>query len=205
MANTSRPFGFRPVKHLNGSPYTGQANIYYVASAADEILAGDIVKLGGSADANGIPTADLAGATDVPIGVVVGVMHSKFDPAGKLTTGSTALDLPNSAQIAASGAGYILVADSPDVILEVEAGTGGTALAATDVGLNVKHANGARTSATVRSPAVIDTAVAPATTSTYNFQLVGFVQRVDNEIGASAKVLVRFNVHQFQSVGTTGV
>ena len=119
MANTSRPKGLVPVKHLNGSTYNGRSTLYYVASAADEILAGDVVKLGGSADANGIPSADLCGATDVPVGVVVGVMHSKFDPLGKLTTGSTALDLPASAQIAASGSGYILVADAPDVVYEV--------------------------------------------------------------------------------------
>jgi hypothetical protein len=205
MANTSRINGFRVVKHTNGSPYNGQANIYYVASAADEILAGDVVKLGGSADANGIPTADLAGATDVPVGIVLGLMQSKFDPVGKMTTGAVALDLPAAAQIAASGSGYILVADSPDIVMEVEAGTGGTALAAVDVGLNVKHANGTRTSATVTSPAVIDTAVSPAATATYNFRLLGFVQRPDNAIGASAKVLVGFNVHQFGSVGTTGV
>ena len=53
MANTSRINGFKVVKHLNGSPYNGQANLYYVASAADEILAGDVVKLSGSGDANG--------------------------------------------------------------------------------------------------------------------------------------------------------
>ena len=205
MANTSRINGFRVVRHLNGSPYNGQATLYYVASAADEILVGDIAKLGGSADANGIPSADLCGATDVPIGVVVGIMYSKFDPVGKMTVGSTALDLPAAAQIAASGSGYILVADSPDVIMEAEVNTGGTAFAATDVGYNVRHANGARTSSTTTSPAAIDSAVAPATTSTQNFQLLGFVQRVNNEIGASAKVLVRFNVHQFQSVGTTGI
>jgi hypothetical protein len=204
MANTSRINGFRVIKKL-GDELTSQVRLYYVASAADELLVGDIVKLGGSADANGIPTADLAGATDVPVGVVVGIMHSKFDPVGKMTTGSVSLDVPAVTQIAASGAGYILVNDDPLVILEAEAGTGGTALAATDVGLNVKHANGTRTSATTTSPAVIDTAVAPATTSTYNFQLLGFSQRVGNEIGASAKVHVRFNVHQYMSVGTTGV
>lgn len=204
MANTSRINGFRVVKNI-GMGNNSQTNVYYVASAADEILVGDIVKHGGSADANGIATADLAGPTDVPIGVVVAILHSKFDPVGKMTTGSTALDVPAVTQIAVSGAGYILVNDSPDVILEVEAGTGGTALAVTDIGANVKHANGTRTSATTTSPAVIDTAVTPATTSTYMFQLLGFVQRVGNEIGASARVLVRFNVHQYNSVGTTGI
>jgi hypothetical protein len=202
MANTSRISGFRPVKHLTGAPYIGQANLYYVASAADEILVNDVVKLGGTTDANGIATADLCGASDVPIGIVVGIMHSKFDPAGGMTSGSTALDLPAAAQIAASGAGYILVADAPDVVMEVEAGNG-TPTAA-DVGLNASHANGTRTSATVVSPAYIDFGT-EATTSTLNFQILGLVRRPDNEMGASAKLLVRFNRHQYKSVGTTGI
>ena len=44
-----------------------------------------------------------------------------------------------------------------------------------------------------------------ATTSTLNFQLLGFVQSPKNEVGASARLLARFNVHQYKSVGTTGV
>ncbi len=204
MANTSRINGFRVVKHLNGSPYTGQANLYYVSSAADEILVGDIVKLGSSADGNGIMTVDLCGASDVPVGVVVGIMHSKFDPVGKMNAGSTALDLPAVAQIAVSGAGYVMVADSPDVVMEAETGNDATAILVTDMGLNVSHANGSRTAATVTSPAYVDMGT-EAVTSTLNFQLIGLVQRVNNAIGAAAKVLVRFNVHQYQSVGTTGI
>lgn len=207
MANTSRINGFRPVKHLNGSPYNGQANIYYVASAADELFVGDPVKLAGSADANGVQSVDLCAASDVPVGIVVGIMHSKFDPAGKMTTGSVALDLPAVTQIAASGAGYVLVADAPDIIMEVEADTSATP-AAVDVGLNASHivlANSlTRTSATVTSTAAINTTT-KATTSTLNFRILGFVQRVDNEIGASAKLLVGFNRHQYNSVGTTGI
>ena len=202
MANTSKINGFRPVKHLNGSPYNGQSNLYYVASAADEILVGDVVKLSGSGDANGITGADLCGATDVPVGVVVGILHSKYDPVGGMTTGAVSLDLPAQAQIAASGAGYILVADSPDIILEAEAANGTPA--ATDLGLNISHANGARTSATVTSPAYLDFGT-EATTSTLNFNLRSFVLSPKNEVGASAKMLVGFNVHQFKSVGTTGI
>lgn len=201
MANTSSINGFRAVKHLNGSPYNGQANLYYVASAADEILVGDIVKHGSSSDANGIPSVDLA-TTEVPVGVVVGIMHSKFDPTGKMNSGSTALDLPNAAQIAASGAGYVLVADSPDIVMEVETSNGTPAV--TDVGLNATVANAARTSATVVSPATIDVGTF-ATTSTLNFRVLGFSQKVGNEVGASAKLLVMFNRHQFGAVGTTGI
>ena len=202
MANVSRINGFRPVKHLNGSPYNGQSNIYYVASAGDEILVGDVVKLAGSADANGIPSVDLSAAGDVSVGVVVGIMHSKFSPVGKMSTGAVSLDLPAANQIAVSGAGYVLVADSPDVVYEVETSNGTAAVE--NIGLNASHAVGARTAATVTSPATIDMGT-EAVTPTLNFKLLGFSQKVDNEVGASAKMLVMFNVHQFGSVGTTGL
>lgn len=201
MANTSRISGFKVIGHLNGG-YFGKANLYRVASAGDEILVGDVVKLGGTADANGVPTADICGVTDVPVGIVVGVLHSKYDPAGGMTTGSVTLDLPNASQIAASAAGYILVNDDPDIVMEVEASDGTPAV--TDVGLNASHANGSRTSSTVTSPAYLDFDT-EATTSTLNFQILGLVRRIDNEMGASAKLKVRFNVHQYKSVGTVGI
>lgn len=201
MANTSSINGFRPVKHLNGSPYNGQVNIYYVASAADEIWVGDIVKASGSSDANGIMGVDLA-TTEVPVGVVVGVLHSKFDPAGKMNSGSTALDLPAASLIAAGGAGYVLVADSPDIVMEVETSNGTPAV--TDIGLNATLATGTRAGTGVSSPATLDVATF-AVTSTLNFRLLGFSQKVGNEVGASAKMLVMFNRHQFGAVGTTGI
>jgi hypothetical protein len=202
MANTSRINGFTVVGNLGGKAAVGQANLYYVASAADEILVGDVVKLGGTADADGRPTADLCGATDVPIGIVVGIVNSKLDPTGKMTTGSIALDVPTVNQIAASGAGYVLVIDDPDVILEVEASNGTPAV--TDVGLNASHANGTRDATTRTSPAYLDFGT-EAVTSTLNFQVLGFVQRANNEVGASARLRVRFNRHQYKSVGTTGI
>lgn len=201
MANTSRINGFTVVDNLGGAS-TGKVTLYRVVSAADEILKGDIVKHGGTADVNGIPTADLASAGDVPIGVVVGVLNSKFDPVGNMTTGSIALDIPATAQIAASAAGYILVADDPNIILEAETSNG--TFAAVDTGLNVSHANAARTSSTATSPATIDIGT-KATTSTLNFQVIGLARRVDNEIGVSCRLRVRFNVHQYKSVGTTGI
>lgn len=201
MANTSRINGFTVIG-TNGGGYNGKVNVYYVASAADEILKGDVIKLGGTADVNGIPTADLAAAGDVPIGICVGVLPNKYDPAGLMTTGSLILDIPAAAQIAASGAGYILVADDPHIEMEVEA-SNGTPTAA-DVGLNASHANGTRDATTRTSPAYLDFGT-EATTSTLNFQILGMVRRVDNEMGASVRLRVRFNRHQFNSVGTTGI
>jgi len=197
MANVSRINGFKPVKHVTGAPYNGQANLYSVTAATDEILIGDVVKLATAADAYGIAGVDLCGAGDVPIGIVVGVMHSKFQPVGGLTTGSTALDLPAAAQIAAGANGYLLIADSPDIIMDVEVSNG--TFLTTDIGLNASHANGTRTAATVTSPAYID-AGTEAVTGTLNFNLRGFVQSPANEVGvASARLLVGFNRHQFKS------
>ena len=195
MANTSRINGFRVVGNLVGGAATGQAHIYYVASAADEILVGDIVKMG-STSQNGVQTADLCGASDLPLGVVVGLVNPKIDPDGQMTTGSITLDVPAATQIAASGAGYILVCDDPNVIMEAEASNGTPV--ATDMGLNASHANGTRSSTTRTSTAYIDFGT-EATTATLNLQVIGLVRRADNEIGASCKLLCRFNVHHFKS------
>ena len=202
MANTSRIKGFTIIGAAHGSPASSRIEMYYVASAADEILVGDIVKLAATADATGIPGADLCGATDVPCGVVVGIVNPKLLPNGKMTTGAITLDSPASQQIAASGTGYLLVNVDPDVLMEVEAANGTPAI--TDIGLNISHANGTRTSSTLLSPAYIDFGT-EATTSTLNFNLRAFKQAPDNEVGASAKMIVSFNVHQFKSVGTTGI
>ena len=201
MPNVSRINGFTVVG-TDGGGNNGKVNVYYVASAADEILRGDVIKLGGSADANGIPTADLCGALDVPIGICVGILPNKFDPAGNMTSGSMILDLPAVTQIAALGSGYILVADDPHIEMEVEASNG--IPTAADIGLNASHANGVRTASTITSPAYLDFGT-EAVTSTLNFQILGLVRRVDNEMGASAKLRVRFNRHQYNTVGTTGI
>lgn len=204
MPNVSRISGFKVVGSLNGGSATGQANLYYVASAADEILVGDIVRLSGSSDANGRPGCDLVTtpASQVPVGVVVGIINGKLDPGGLMTTGSITLDLPAVAQIAAGASGYVLVNDDPDIVLEAEA-SNGTPLV-TDVGLNIAHAIGTRDATTRTSPAYLDFGTELGT-STLPFQLLGFVQRADNEVGASAKMKVRFNVHQYKTVGTTGI
>ncbi len=202
MANVSRINGFKPVKYLSGMPYTGEARLYYVASAGDEMYVNDPVKLAGSADANGIATVDLAGAADKICGIIVGVMHSKFDPVGKMNSGSTALDYPSNGMIAVSGAAYVMVADSPQLIMEAETSAGTPAVE--NVGLNASHALGTRSATVYTSPATLDMSTED-TTSTLNFRILGFVQRVGNEVAASAKMLVAFNAHQYGSVGTTGL
>ncbi len=86
MANTSKINGFRPVKHVTGAPYNGQANIYGVASGdSTALFVGDVVKLAADGNAAGIQyvtahAAGVAGTGQPALGVVVGVINTKLDP-----------------------------------------------------------------------------------------------------------------------------
>ena len=203
MANTSRIFGFRPVKHMNGAPYNGQANVYYVSSAGSNMGVGDIVVTSGAASPTGTNSVTTVTAGSNPAcGVIVGIINSKQDPiGGTMTTGSVALDTPQ--YIASGSSGYVLVADSPDLLFEVETSNGTPG--ATDVGLNASHANGTFDTTRGISQATVDMGT-KATTAALTLKIWSFVLRPDVDItAASAKVLVSINNHQFKgSTGTAG-
>src|ERR1700758_5120741 len=89
MANVSRINGFRPVKHIDGSPWNGQVNRYFVAAAdSTAIFNGDLVKLAAVTDAAGQvlnsqpsvvggtqgATKFVAGTDSAAVGVAVGFM-----------------------------------------------------------------------------------------------------------------------------------
>ena len=88
----SKKGGFKAVKHLSGSPYNGQANVYSVASGT--LVPGDVVKLDGTANAKGIPTvvAATSAASENILGVVAGIANNKLDPIfGTMSTGTCLL------------------------------------------------------------------------------------------------------------------
>ena len=213
MANVSKINGFRPVKHVNGSPYNGQANVYFVpATDSTALFVGDVVKLAADGNAAGYPqvtaaTAGTAGTGAAAVGVVVGVINTKLDPiTGKMTAGSIALDTPQYRP--ASTAQYVLVADATDVIYEVEATNGGSAysFAATDIGQNANLYAGSGSTTTGTSAYSLDCGD-KGTTATLPFKIVGTSQVVGNEsTGNYTKVLVQLNNSQFKGgTGTAGV
>ena len=182
MANANTPFGLRPVRHRNGAAYNGSATRYYVpASDATALFLGDPVILAGSADADGVATvtrATAAGGAYV-LGAVVGV-----EPM----TNASSVYRP------ASTAAYVLVADNPDIIYEIQEDAVGGALAAADVGLNADLIAGTGSTINGLSAFQLDTST-KGTLNTLQMRIHGFVQRADNEIGANAKVLVSLNLH----------
>lgn len=187
MANVDAPKGLRPVRHLNGSPFNGAANRYYVpASDGTAIFVGDPVKSGGSADADGVASVAQAAAGDNIRGVVIGV-----EP---VTDESTFYRVASTER-------YVFVVDDPDVIFEVQEDGVGGALAAADIGLNADIVVG--TGSTVTGSSAVELDSSDKKTGTAQLRILGLAQRADNEIGTNAKVEVLINEHELKS--TTGV
>jgi hypothetical protein len=187
MANVDAPNGLRPVKHLDGSPFNGATNRYYVpASDGTAIFVGDAVKSAGSADADGVASVAQAAAGDSIRGVVVGI-EPETDESLNYRAASTER--------------YVYVADAPDLVFEVQEDSVGGALAAANVGQNADLVVGTGNTTVGTSAMELDSSSAAATTA--QLRILGFAQREDNEIGTNAKVLVAINEHEFKT--TAGV
>lgn len=191
MANSNVATGLRPVRPVGGEI---QVTEYYVpASDSTALFVGDPVIIAGGADADGVSTVTRATAA----------------AAGRIT-GSVVGFRPDASVIAngyrvASVAGYVLVADAPDQVYEIQEDAVGGALAAADVGLNADLIAGSGSTVTKASGFQLDTST-KATTATLQLRIVGFQRRADNEIGANAKVLVRINLPtETGAAGSTGV
>ena len=186
MANSDAARGLMPSRYLSGAVYTGAANKYYVpASDSTAIYVGGMVKLAGSADADGVASVTGNVATgDAVVGVVVAVAPVTAD---SLT------------YRAASTERYVMVADDPNLLFEAQEDSVGGALAAANVGNTADLASfTSGSTASGLSSMEIDSSTATASgDGTEDVFIWGLAQRPDNEIGTNANWLVRLNNHQF--------
>lgn len=194
MSNVDNRFGLKPVRHLNGSPWNGQAVRCYLPSTdAVAMFIGDPVDLAGSADAAGVcPTVVKATAGDG--NQIYGVITA-FDPN------------PDDLSLvyrAASTARYCDVCIDPDVIFEIQA-CSGAILANTTVGLNaVLIYTHSGSTVTGMSGAEMDSgaSAAPAADASNQLLIMGLVDRADNDISAvNAKWEVIINLHRLRATG----
>lgn len=216
MANVSKINGFKPVKHLNGSPYNGQFNLYEIpAGDSSATFIGDMVMSDNTAGTEHFPTCIRVGAsgqvTDVTatpiLGVVVGI---KKLPVGSGTASSAGsqpvLDVP--IYRAASTKAIVMVADSPDLIFEVEDG-GTVPCTWTLIGMNTGITATAGNTTTGASLMATGT-TAPAGTIALPLRVMGIVESPDNSSATVAgeafqKLLVMINTHRYgSSAGSTG-
>jgi hypothetical protein len=181
MANLAFPYGLRPLRERDGSPYSGAANTYYVPSTdATALFIGDPVILAGAADTAGVAptvTRATAGATNRVTGVVVGFQPDPaFVPYG-YRPASTAM--------------YVLVADDPGLEYVIQADS--TGIAATQIGLNANLTAGSGSTATKQSGFILD-GTTPDPDATFQLRILGLEPQINNEVGAYANVLVRINL-----------
>lgn len=207
MASVSRINGFKPVRNQSGDSNSGQANVYFVpASDSTVIMVGDAVKLLGDARAaTGAPTVTRAGATDVPIGIVVGVLFSGVGDAQNMPPVS---DLNTPVYRRASTDRYLLVNDDPNQWYEVQfAGTSQSATTITaNVGQNGQFTTTAGSTTTGASGMQLDSS-GLATTATLPLKIVGFPNRPDNIPGDTYfTYFVKLNATSMsQGTGAAGV
>ncbi|MDE3022993.1 MAG: hypothetical protein KGI54_14235 [Pseudomonadota bacterium] len=192
MANVIRVNGFKPVKHLDGSPWNGQTEKFATAAGdATPIFIGDLVKLAATGEAaTGIRTVTKAAVGDAVIGAVVGIM---IDP--------TNLNTPQYRK--ASVAQYVFVSTAPDTVYEANVNG---AFTSTTVGQNANHIDAGGSTSTGASGESVD-ATTIAITATLTLKIYDAVQRVDNDPTlANSRLLVSINNHQLASgTGTAGV
>lgn len=201
MANADRPSGLSPVGYLNGAPWTGGGRVYCILDTEDTNVyaIGDPVVLAGDADTNGVASVTLAtaGSTNLVTGAVVGMGGSKygsgyFDPANLSLTVIPATKSRNY---------YILVADDPNIVFEIQEVSGGTALTSAAVGNNASLVAG--TNNGYVSGWELDNST-EATTAALQLKLLGLAQRSGNAFGEHAKWLVLLNNHSYRT-GVAGV
>ena len=194
MANVDKPSGFKPVQHLNGSPWNGKFNIYYVPATDNTAIGkGDLVQHGGTADPTGkYPVAiQSAATTTTNVGVVIGcgnTPQSMFDSSNlerKYRPGATAM--------------YLAVVDDPTVIFEIQENGESAPFDITDVGLNCDVIVAAASTVTGLSGMEIDSDNYAEATASAQVRLLRVAPYEDNELGAHCKWWVLINEHVFAS------
>ena len=196
MANANIARGLIPSRHISGQQWTGSANVYYVpASVASNIFPGDpVFGLTNTADGNGIPAVQLAtaGATNYLLGPMVGIVA-----AGEGPTIAVTRDLPVYHQ---SGvAGYILVADDPDLMFEIEDDGVGGGLVVGAGGRNTNLVAGAGGSTFTGYSSWALSSAALAVTNTLQMRVLRMLEQADNVQGTNAKWLCSINLHSIRN------
>jgi hypothetical protein len=191
MANTSLKKGFRPVCYRSGAPYNGSYNIYYKDATAGIIAVGDPVIRGtDSSDPEGYPECVRATTDGAITGVVVGVVPTL-----------ARIDQPR--HLLAADVGYLMVADDPNLLFEVQDNGGATGIAITNIGQHVDSVTALDADIVLGySKFEIDTE-SLATGNTWRIEKL--VKRADNAVGANAKWLVSANLHTEVNASATNL
>lgn len=202
MATTATPYGLKPVKRLDGLPYSGAFTQYLIdpAGEASNLYYGQVVILGADgyvalATASGADatTNNLGGSSIGALGVFVGcsyqnalgTQYSQYYPTGQNY---------NSTPI------YAHVVEDPNVLFQMQAAG---ALTQTDIGLNstFNAVQGTSTGSTSTGNSTSSLSTSTATTAKA-FRLHSFVSPTTD---AYPDVLVYFNSGFHRATNNVGL
>ena len=202
MANANKPSGLVPVQYLNGAPWNQGGRVYCIPSTSNEAFAiGDPVVVAGSADSLGVPTIALATAGTG--NQVLGCIVSGAGAPGYGQQYGVPAESPIVIPATKARNYYVLVADDPNIVFEIQEDNDGGDLAAVDTGLNCNLISG--TNNGYISGWQLDSS-SKTTTATLQVKLLGLAQYPGglNAFGTDAKWWVIINNHCFR-VGQAGL
>lgn len=200
--NTDTPFGLRPVRYRDGSPYNGAVNPYFINSSYNTALfIGDpVIKVAGG--------SNTAAVGPYPIGTLPEIQRATAGDGNAITgviVGFAPLPTNLGLQYnTASTERVAFVCDDPNVMFEIQADG---AIAAATVGLNANliytHSG---STVTGRSGAELDTTSdGPDADASNQLTILRVVNRADNYAATSfTKVLVSINQHT-ELTGAIGI
>jgi hypothetical protein len=195
MANATDAFGLRPVRYLDGTPYSGASTRCYISSSyATALYVGDPVIITDEADymdttAKCISIEKADGADGTPIfGVIIGF---DFDP-----------DNPGRNYNPASTARYCKVCTDPNVVYQIRDDGGLTPSKSNFIALNgVIDVTGSGSTVTGLSGALLDTDDPPAADASNPLFILGLAPIEDNELAVSAVWEVIISNHRLANDG----
>ncbi len=213
MANTSAPFGLRPVRSLNGAPWNGAATMYYIPSTdTNAYFVGDVVaSLAGGDVVSGASSVVLVGTRNAATtsgssrGVIVGIGTNAGNAGSSSPLGADP-DALGTISIPATKtkAYFVWVADDPTTVFEAQADT----IAATAFNKNCPLFVASAPAVPAFNSASYAQGSAANTTQALPPKIVGAPCRPDNDLtspGTYAKVYVIFDQHELGGPNTAGV
>lgn len=119
MASVASPYGLRPVKLIGGQPYAASTReIKLSTNNSAAIFCGDEIILSSAGNPAAATATPVAGTTAGVIGVCVGVRYAL--PAASGGAFMWGQYLPANAITAGYSNVYIMVADDPDLLMQVQ-------------------------------------------------------------------------------------
>ena len=188
------PYGLRPVRMLDGSPWNGATMAMVIPSTnGTATFVGDVVNITAAASVAGV-TANGLNLEGVP-----NVVVSADGTIGQNTAGVVMGFLPDPLALqnrhrAASTTRVALVCLADGVVFEAqEDGVGGN-LAAVDANLNVPYTTTAGSATTGQSAFALDSS-AKAVTATLPLRLLGLSKRVGTAYGSGTTDVASWEVY----------